>query len=81
LNDLLQFAEGNFLLEQRGDTLVFSDLRFGQILGWEDPRRPFVFQYYLGKGDAVNRLALQRGRLTGWSGPRLRRFLQRIGGR
>jgi len=30
-----------------GDTLVFNDLRFGQIIGWHNPKERFVFHYFL----------------------------------
>jgi inner membrane protein len=64
---LTRFSKGFFSLEKRTDTIVFNDLRFGQEAGWYNPTAGFVFQYYFGKVDMDNRLALQRGRFAHWS--------------
>ena len=39
---LIRFSAGYYSLEQKGDTVQFSDLRFGQIGGWVSPKVPFV---------------------------------------
>jgi inner membrane protein len=65
LDKLTDFSNGYYTVEQKADTLVFNDLRFGQIAGWLDPAAPFAFHYYLdGKGD--NTYVMQRGRFTNW---------------
>ncbi len=50
LNDkvlrLERLSQGNYVVRQRKDTLVFSDLRFGQM-GDPSPDKPFVFSYLL----------------------------------
>jgi inner membrane protein len=66
VRNLIQFSKGFYTVEKRNDTLVFNDLRFGQITGWHDPTEKFVFQFYLKKG-ADNRLVIQRGRFAKWS--------------
>lgn len=43
---LARLTEGNYVVRQRNDTLVFSDLRFGQM-GDPSPDKPFVFSYRL----------------------------------
>jgi inner membrane protein len=79
LEKLLQFSQGYYTLEQWGDTLVFNDLRFGQIIGWHDPKEKFVFHYYLsGTGD--NMLVLQRGRWAKWNRTSVRSLLLKIRG-
>jgi inner membrane protein len=65
LQHLKRFSEGYYTVEKRGDTLVFNDLRFGQMIGWRDPRAGFVFQYYLSH-PTDNELVVQRGRFKGW---------------
>lgn len=65
LQHLKRFSEGYYTAEMRGDTLIFNDLRFGQMIGWRDRRAPFVFQYYLSH-PTDNELVVQRGRFKGW---------------
>lgn len=43
---LAELSEGNYVIQLRNDTLVFCDLRFGQ-LGEPAPDKPFVFSYTL----------------------------------
>ena len=62
--DLTLFSQGFYTLEKWGDTLVFNDLRFGQINGWENPTSKFAFHYYLSHPDD-NDLIVQRGRFAG----------------
>lgn len=62
---LKKFSQGHYTVETRGDTLIFNDLRFGQMLGWQHPRAGFVFHYYL-RPEIDNTLVLQRGRFEGW---------------
>ncbi len=62
--DLKTFSQGYYTVEKRKDTLVFNDLRFGQINGWENPSSKFAFHYYLSH-PAENDLVVQRGRFAG----------------
>jgi inner membrane protein len=39
-------TDHNYIVRQQGDTIVFSDLRFGQM-GEPGPDKPFVFSYLL----------------------------------
>jgi inner membrane protein len=77
---LKRFSQGFFTTEQRGDTLVFNDLRFGQIIGWMDPKEEFVFHYYLGHGED-NDLVVQRGRFARWDQRAVGALVSRIGGK
>ncbi|HTE31447.1 MAG TPA: metal-dependent hydrolase [Chryseolinea sp.] len=63
---LIRFSQGFYTVEWKSDTLVFNDLRFGQMLGWKDPRAGFVFHYYL-YPSLDNKLVLQRGRFENWN--------------
>ena len=60
---LLRFSQGYYTVEHWGDTLVFNDLRFGQIAGWRDSSAKFAFHYFLSQ-NASNDLVIQRGRMA-----------------
>jgi inner membrane protein len=66
LQQLVRFSKGFYTVETWGDTLVFNDLRFGQMLGWQNPHGQFVFHYYLSH-PKDNELVVQRGRFQGWN--------------
>lgn len=66
LQRLLRFSKGFYAIENWHDTLVFNDLRFGQMAGWMNPQAPFVFYYYL-QHPGENELVVQRGRFAGWN--------------
>lgn len=66
VHQLIRFSKQFYTVERWDDMLVFNDLRFGQIMGWNDRRGRFVFHYYLQHGTR-NRLVVQRGRLEGWN--------------
>lgn len=79
LQHLLRFSEGYYTVEHWGDTLVFNDLRFGQMIGWRDRHAHFVFHYFLSHPND-NNLLVQRGRFAGWDGEATRSFIERIRG-
>jgi len=66
LEHLIRFSQQFYTVEKWGDTLVFNDLRFGQIIGWHNGRGRFVFHYYL-QHPLDNKLVVQRGRFEGWN--------------
>jgi inner membrane protein len=80
LQQLLRFSQGKYTIEQRGDTLIFNDLRFGQIAGWANPEAPFTFHYYLNYPDA-NLMVIQRGRFSNWNQKTFNSMVERIMGR
>lgn len=77
--NLIRFSKGFYTVEQWSDTLVFNDLRFGQIIGWQDPKEKFVFHYYL-EHPTQNILVVQRGRFAKWDLDIFRSFIKRIKG-
>ncbi len=77
LNKLKRFSKGYYTAEKWGDTLVFNDLRFGQMIGWQDPKQNFVFHYFL-RHDADNTLVVQRGRFKYWDKKVISNFMNRI---
>ena len=79
LQRLIRFSEQFYTVEQWHDTLVFNDLRFGQIIGWHDPREKFVFHYYL-QDPGGNKLVVQRGRFAKWDRHSIHSFFKKIKG-
>ena len=79
VQQLISFSQQFYTVEKREDTLVFNDLRFGQVIGWEDPKEEFAFHYYL-YPHIDNRLVVQRGRFAKWNSQSLRTFFRRIKG-
>lgn len=79
LQQLLKFSQDKYTIEQHADTLIFNDLRFAQIAGWDNPRAPFVFHYYLNYPEA-NLMVIQRGRFSNWNKKTFGSMLDRIGG-
>ncbi|MEI2738131.1 MAG: metal-dependent hydrolase [Chitinophagaceae bacterium] len=79
LQKLIRFSKGYYTIQKWSDTLVFSDLRFGQMIGWRDPAAPFVFYYYLGH-PGENKLVVQRGRFARWDWSAAKALLKRIKG-
>jgi inner membrane protein len=80
LQKLIRFSQHFYTVEQWNDTLVFNDLRFGQMIGWQNARGHFVFHYYLQHPDD-NKLVVQRGRFAGWNMQTARSLARRIGGK
>ncbi len=76
---LKQFADGYYTVEQWNDTLVLNVLRFGQMIGWQEPKAHFAFHYYLNPG-YDNNLVVQRGRFEGWNKLTLQYMINRMKG-
>ncbi len=79
VHKLIRFSQNFYTVEKWGDTLVFNDLRFGQIVGWQDPKEKFVFHYFLHE-EYDNRYVVQRGRFAKWNWKVAKNMMRRIGG-
>ncbi len=79
IQKLIRFSQQFYTVEKWNDTLVFNDLRFGQIIGWQNPKAKFVFHYYL-QHPEDNSMVVQRGRFEGWNWQTGRFLLRRIWG-
>ena len=79
LKKLLRFSKGYYTAGHQKDTLVFNDLRFGQIIGWQEDKGKFVFHYFLMQPNS-NKLVVQRGRFEKWDWEVLKNLYQRIKG-
>lgn len=75
--ELKKFSQGFYTVEHRKDTLIFNDLRFGQINGWHNPLSQFAFHYYLSHPND-NELIVQRGRFAGVDAASLKSMWKRI---
>ena len=77
LHKLIRFSKEFYTIEKWDSTLVFNDLRFGQMMGWQDNAGKFVFHYYL-QEPTENLLVVQRGRFTGWNAEAVKSLWNRI---
>jgi inner membrane protein len=79
IQQLIRFSQQFYTIEKRQDTLIFNDLRFGQIIGWQNPDEEFVFHYYLSQ-KIDNTLVVQRGRFAKWDWQVIQSLCRRIEG-
>lgn len=77
--DMTRFANGFYTVERQNDTTVFNVLRFGQVVGWHNPKEKFAFYYFLDCPGA-NEVVAQRGRFEKWNSETISSFLKRIKG-
>lgn len=79
LAQLKRFSQGFYTVEKSGDTLMFNDLRFGQVVGWQDPTNRFAFHFFLSHPED-NELVVQRGRFAKWDEESVRTMVRKIKG-
>jgi len=79
IHRLKRFSKSFYVIEERKGSIVFNDIRFGQIAGWKHPDAEFVFYYYL-QDESNNDLVMQRGRFKGWDREIWISLLERIRG-
>jgi inner membrane protein len=79
VQQLIRFSQQFYTVEKWSDTLVFNDLRFGQVIGWQNPKAKFAFHYFL-KYPGANQLVVQRGRFEGWNWQTVKTLWRRIQG-
>ena len=80
IRKLVRFSQGYYTLEKWSDSLIFNDLRFGQIQGWRYPKGKFVFHYFL-HAPAENEMVVQRGRFENLNEDEIRALIERIKGK
>ena len=76
---LKEFSQGYYTFEKWGDTTILNVLRFGQVVGWYDPKERFAFHYYLSLPEE-NDLVVQRGRFMRWNEQTTKAFFRRMFG-
>lgn len=79
LQQLIRFSQQYYTVEKWSDTLVFNDLRFGQVIGWQEPHEKFAFHFFV-EYPEDNRMVVQRGRFAKWDRDVVKRFWQRVKG-
>lgn len=79
VQQLIRFSQQFYTVDKRNDTLLFNDLRFGQVIGWQNPREKFAFHYFL-QYPEQNKLVVQRGRFQGWNSQTVEALIKRIKG-
>jgi len=79
LQKLIRFSKGYYTVEKWHDTLVFNDLRFGQVAGWHNPKNPFAFHFFINHPEA-NDMVVQRGRFAQWNKETIQSLIKRIKG-
>jgi inner membrane protein len=79
VQQLTRFSQQFYTVDKRNDTLLFNDLRFGQVIGWQNPREKFAFHYFL-QYPEQNKLVVQRGRFQGWNSQTVEALIKRIKG-
>lgn len=79
LMNLVRFSQGYYTIDKWNDTLVFNDLRFGQMIGWKDPKARFAFHYFL-EYPNENDIIVQRGRFANWDREAVRTLFERMRG-
>lgn len=77
---LIRFSKGYYVIQRQNDTLTFSDLRFGQQMGWWHPQAPFSFYYFL-EHPGQNDFLIQRGRIAGWNRSLFLHYIDRVLGK
>lgn len=79
LGNMMRFANDYYTFERRHDTTMINVLRFGQIVGWYNPKEDFTFYYYLDLPGS-NEIVAQRGRFKNWNRETIKALLNRIAG-
>jgi inner membrane protein len=79
VQQLIRFSQQFYTVEKKQDTLIFNDLRFGQVIGWQNPDEEFAFHYYL-YPYIDNTLVVQRGRFAKWNWTTIKSFAKHIAG-
>lgn len=77
---LKQFSKNYYCITKKDSTVVFNDIRFGQMGGWDKPDSLFVFSFVIDE-NADNSKALDRGKLKTSLGEALASLTQRIKGK
>jgi inner membrane protein len=78
--DLMRFSKGYYCAKIENDTIIFSDMRFGQLGGWYRKNSPFIFNFKMAK-NCSNRTALQKGRFGAFDKEAIKQLFKRIGGK
>jgi inner membrane protein len=76
---LKRFSQQYYCAKLENDTVIFSDMRFGQLGGWYRKQAPFVFNFRLAQ-NCSNRTALQKGRFEAFGSDAVSHLFRRMKG-
>jgi inner membrane protein len=79
IKKLLRFSKGYYQVHTEDSSVIFSDMRFGQLGGWYVERAPFVFNFNI-TTTIDNRVALQQGRFKSFDPDAITKLVERIKG-
>ncbi len=77
---LTRFSQGYYCAKLENDTIIFSDIRFGQLGGWYKNNTLFIFNFKMAK-NCNNRTALQKGRFESFDKETTKQLFRRIKGK
>jgi inner membrane protein len=80
IKKLIRFSKGYYSVHKDDSSLIFSDVRFGQLGGWAEKNTPFVFNFNIERITS-NRVALQQGRFKSFHPDVLSKLVKRIKGK
>ena len=80
VKQLKQFSKGFYCMNKKDTNIVFNDIRFGQMGGWEKPDSVFVFSFVVGEG-IDNSRALDRGKIKTSYSEAIASLINRIKGK
>jgi len=76
---LKRFSKNYYSITKSDSSLVFNDIRFGQVGGWYRPHAPFVFKFdIIHKNNAAH---IQQGRMESVGSKPIQALVQRIKGK
>ncbi len=75
---LKQFSKNYYEIKKTDSSLIFSDLRFGQLGGWYMPQAAFVFNFDIVRKNAT--ISIQQGRIKDFDSKPLKELIKRIKG-
>lgn len=76
--DFIRFSKGYYCVQLKNDSVVISDMRFGQKGGWYQKDAPFILNFYALQGYCSN---LQQGRFDAVGSQSVYTLVKRIKGR
>jgi len=80
VKNLIRFSQQYYCAKLVNDTIIFSDMRFGQLGGWHMKKAPFVFNFKMAQ-NCSNKTALQKGRFEAFSTETTIQLFKRIKGK
>jgi len=78
VKDLMHFSKNYYCVSKKNNTIIFSDMRFGQVGSWYIKQAPFVFNFELQMKKGY--LFMQQGRFKSFNSKDLASLMERVKG-